>query len=161
MCPACEGLGFQYGMDEGLLHELLTQSPLDLFFLLCKENATSSAIKIFSKVVLDLGIDPDSPLSFLEEKKLTLFFQGAPSKKTSHFTWKGFTPLLAQYAKSASSNIRHILSLLLKQKTCSRCEGSRLSPLARNVFIEGVSISTLCGKTIEETLDFVKALPPL
>ncbi len=161
MCPDCLGLGFQYGADELLLHDLLLLSPIDLLLLVCKENTTSTTIKIFSKILLDLGIDPTIPLTQLSKEDLHVFLEGAPStpSKKGCLTWKGLLPLLIQYTKSPLGNIRYILSLLLKEKTCPSCEGSRLSPLARNVRVEGVSLPSLCKKTIEDSLSFIRSIP--
>lgn len=160
MCLDCSGLGFQYGASHVLLQDLLDLTPSDLLLLLCKENASNSSFSLLSSVLTALNIDPDEPLKNLSSDKLQLFFQGSSTlSKKVPFTWKGITPLLIQYTKSSMGNIKQILSGLLNQSECPSCQGSRLSPLARNVKIGGLSIADLCQKNVKEILPFMHALP--
>ncbi|MES2200543.1 MAG: excinuclease ABC subunit UvrA, partial [Chlamydiota bacterium] len=161
MCPECLGLGFQYGASHLLTEKLSTLTPLDLIFLLCKENLSRSSRKILSKTLSALGIDPDTSLSKLSREELLLFFEGEPTsfeKRPSFFTWKGLSLVLSQYAKSYHGNIRSILGTLLEQKTCFSCEGTRLSLLARNVRIEGSSIADLVKKEIGSLVSFLNSI---
>ncbi len=161
MCPDCLGLGFQYGASHVLKEKLSTLTPLDLIFLLCKENVSRSSRKFFSKTLSALGIDPDTSLSKLSKEALLLFFEGEEGffdKKPSSFTWKGLSNVLSQYAKSYHGNIRSTLSSFLEQKTCFSCEGTRLSPLARNVKIQGTSIADLVKKEVGPLLSFLNNL---
>lgn len=161
MCPDCLGLGFQYGTSYLLTQKLSTLTPLNLIFLLCKENLSRSSRKLLSLTLSNLGIDPDTSLSKLSKESLLLFFEGQqPTFDTLPplFAWKGLSNVLSQYAKSSHGNIRSILSSLLEQRTCFSCEGTRLSPLARNVKIQGTSIADLVKKEIGPLLSFLNSI---
>lgn len=163
MCPDCQGLGFQYGASHLLTDKLSSLTPLDLILLLCKENTSRSSLKLISKTLSNLGIDPDTALKNLSKEELLLFFEGAPTsfdKKPEAMTWKGLSLVLSQYAKSTNGNCKSILSSLLEQKVCFSCEGTRLSPLARNVKVEGVSIAALVKKDIGSLVSFLQTLSP-
>ncbi|MBS0627272.1 MAG: excinuclease ABC subunit A, partial [Verrucomicrobia bacterium] len=163
MCPECQGLGFQYGASYYLTEKLSNLTPLDLILLLCKENVSRSSLKLFSKTLTALGIDPDISLKELSKEELLLFFEGEQTSfdtRVSSLTWKGLNLVLSQYTKSSHGNIKSILSSLLEQKTCFSCEGTRLSALARHVKIEGVPITTIVKKDIGSIVSFLKSLSP-
>jgi excinuclease ABC subunit A len=160
MCQDCQGLGFQYGTDLSKFKDILEMSPLDLLFSLWKENASSRSIKILSDALKQLDIDPDTTLSNLSSEQMHHFFHGLPeekdtSKKKAFFKWKGLNHVFIQYCKTSTGNIRSLLTTLMDQSECRSCEGSRLNPLARNVKIEGMSISDLCKRPIEEICHFI------
>ena len=156
MCPECQGLGIQYGADLSEHKQLLDLSASDLLFLLSKELSSSSFLKKVTSILSDYDIDIDEPLKNLSKEQLSYFFQGASS--SSSYTWKGIHPVLIQYTKTSFGNIKWILSQLLKESPCISCEGTRLSPLARHVKIQDLSIAGLCHKSIEETLIFIRNL---
>jgi excinuclease ABC subunit A len=158
MCSDCQGLGIQYGADLSQHKQLLALSTYELVLLLCKELSTSSFMKIFSSYLLDKGIDIDEPLEDLPKEDLLLVLQGDSSNDS--ISWKGINNLLIQYTKTSFGNIKWVLSQLLEVSPCISCEGSRLSPIARNVKIEGVSIANLCAKSIHESIDFLKKQRP-
>jgi len=153
MCPSCLGLGFQYGAGSTLLDKLASITPFDLILLLCKENITKTALHTFARLFSKLGIDPDTPLASLSKEELSIFFQGSASHG-----WRGLEPVFLCLAKSAKGNIRSILSSFLEKTTCSSCSGSRLSPLARHVKIEGIPLSDLVQKDIGSLIEFIQSI---
>lgn len=160
MCSECQGLGIQYGADLGSFKEFLDLSAYDLIFLFCKELASNEFMKTVR--LLLKKIDLDSPLKDLSKEDLLCIFQGDPNPTSSPFIWKGLNQVLIQYTKSSYGNVKGVLSQILQESPCIACEGTRLSPLARNVKIEGVSISELCHKSIEDSSSFLQDLkiPP-
>jgi excinuclease ABC subunit A len=153
MCPSCQGLGFQYGAGATLVNKLSSITPFDLLLLLCKENMTQKAMKVFSSLFAKLNIDPDVPLSDLSKEELFAFFQGSPAHG-----WRGLEPVFLFLAKSAKGNIRSIATSFLEKYTCSSCQGTRLSPLARHVFVEGISICDLVEKETTSLIHFLENL---
>ncbi len=155
MCLDCLGLGIQYGADLSQHKELLELTSYELVLLLSKEFASSTFVRLFSSHLSDKEIDIDEPLKNLPKDQLLYIFQG-DTISSNGFCWKGLNHVLIQYTKSSFGNIKWILSQLLDESPCISCEGTRLSPIARNVKIEGVSIANLCHKTIQETTLFLQ-----
>jgi excinuclease ABC subunit A len=156
MCIECQGLGIQYGADLSEHKQLLDLSASDLLFLLCKELSSASFLKKVASNLSAHHIDIDEPLKNLSKEQLSYFFQGGPSN--SAYSWKGIHPVLIEYTKSSFGNIKWVLSQILTESPCISCEGTRLSPLARHVKIQSISIADLCHKSIEDTLTFIKNL---
>jgi excinuclease ABC subunit A len=158
MCLECTGLGIQYGADLAQYKDLLELSAHELFFLLCKDFISKTSIRLFLTLLSKEGINPDTPLQDLSKKELSFLLQGDPSPSKESFSWKGFNEVLIQYTKTSFSSIRWVLSRLLEESPCHACNGSRLSPIARHVKIEGLSIADLCLKSIDETFLFLRKL---
>ncbi len=156
MCLDCQGLGIQYGTDLSQGKELLDLSAYELIFLLCKEFASSRFVSAFSSLLMKQGIDLDEPLKNLPKEQLNFIFQGDQSPRPVQ--WKGLNQVLIQYTKCSLGNIKWILSQILEESPCSSCNGTRLSPIARNVKIESTSIADLCGKSIHAATSFLKSL---
>lgn len=159
MCFDCLGLGFQYGADLTRYREILRLTPLGLIRYLCKEYASYESINLFSTLLEQEGIDPDTPLKNLNPSQLQLFFNGTLEwkKKGVHLRFLGINPVLAKAAKTVSA-LREPLLPLLDQTTCLSCQGTRLNPLARHVKIQNLSIADFCKLPIDEAFLFLKKL---
>ena len=163
MCLYCQGLGFQYGANLSRHSSLMKMSPCDLIFLLWKDNATKESMNSFLAFLKKEEIDRDEPLSTLSPDQLHILFNG--SKETETITsrqmqlrWIGFNAVLEKFSKCIDPDIREALLPLLDQSLCLSCQGARLSPLARNVRIEKLSIADLCRLPIDEAADFIEAI---
>jgi len=154
MCSECLGLGYQYGAQESFLLEFASKTPLDLLRLLCKEYFSPRVQSFFTKELASLGIDITTPLHRLPVELQRIFLEGSTDAKHG-LVWKGLYPLFIQYAKTSSGNRHHILPFLLQKSPCTACGGSRLSPLARHVTIQGVSLADLCEYPLEKVRAFL------
>lgn len=160
MCPDCQGLGYQYGADLTRNREVMELSILGLTGFLWSHHSFEP-FEIFLKKE---KIDPYTPLRELTDSQLQLLLNGSSeekwitTKKGYRFRWLGIQNILAKAGKVAQSQIRAPLIALLEEIQCHSCLGTRLNPLARNVFIQNLSLPKLCCLPCEKTLEFILQL---
>lgn len=161
MCPDCQGLGEKWGANLQNDNSILKLTPFDLFTRLLKDFATIQVFKCLEVVLRADGIDPHTPIKNLTEEKKQILFEG--SKKVVKFgdlsfQMIGLHNILLKISKTAHASIKEPFLPYLTQSRCTTCNGARLNPLARNVRIEGVSITDLCQMPISEASKFLKTL---
>lgn len=165
MCPDCLGLGYQYGANLTQKQDLMSYSAAGLARFLWQDKWTRTANKLFEAFLREEAIDPTAPLHELPKEQLHLIFNGSPeergyaTKEGYRFRWTGINNVLAKAGKSGNADLKQPIIPLLEETECHSCEGSRLNPLARNVTIEGISISALCKLPVEKSLPFLEKLP--
>lgn len=157
MCMQCFGLGFESSANFLEMDNAAEMTPMDLILELVKEHVNRPTYKLFEKILLEEGIDPDTPLEELSKKELDIFLNGSSktrSIKNRNFCWMGIYTLITKAASAATSDLKRSLSPLLKQHTCPSCHGSRLNPLARHVELGGKTLPTLCQMPLSEAKEF-------
>lgn len=158
MCPDCQGLGYQYGANLMQNQAVMEHSLRGLL----RTIWTHDSLPFFETFLGKKGIDFDLPLEELSTDQLQLIFNGSDelitTKRGFACKWLGIQPILARAGKGAHREIRAPLIPLLDEIECFSCLGSRLNPLARNVRIEGHSISSVCQLPIEKALPFIESL---
>jgi len=163
MCPDCQGIGAQAGVDLLSHGEILKLSPIDLMHEIWKDDATRAAFSLFSSILEQEGIDPDLPLFRMKQDHLQLFLNGSiiSKKKGVSFLWMGLNAAFAQAVKYAP-NLREFLLPFLQETPCLSCGGARINKLAQHVTLEGLTIADFCRLPIEEALPFMQKLqvPP-
>ena len=162
MCLECQGLGTTYGANLGAKKGLQRLSILQAMDRLFKERGTDGASKLLESYFKEFGVDCDETIKNLPPKHLDLFLDGGPEvlikKRKFSVRWIGLHPFLAQAARIGGTDLRHELLPYLSIHRCEACQGSRLNPLARNVRIEGVSITDFCALSLEKAADFAQNL---
>lgn len=164
MCFDCQGLGYQYGAN--LVHktEIMNQSAASLMRFLWREKYTTVAFRLFTDFMEAEKIDPYTPLNRLATDQLQLLMNGSPAEKWYKssqgfaFRWTGINHVLAKIGKAAKTDLRETVIPILDEQRCLSCQGTRLNPLARNVTINGTSISALCQMPIEQASIFIDQL---
>ncbi len=63
-----------------------------------------------------------------------------------------------RYRETESSSVREELSRLFSKRPCQECEGTRLNPNSRNVFIGDIALPSLTNMSIENSLAFLSKL---
>jgi excinuclease ABC subunit A len=116
--------------------------------LLWREKLTAAAFKTL-EIFLDAEkIDPFVSLKQLSPSQLQKLMNGSNedhwyrAPQGFKFRWMGINNVLAKAAKNATSLIRETIIPILNENECISCKGSRLNPLARNVTINNLGIST-------------------
>ncbi len=163
MCLDCQGLGFQYGADLMRQPEMLKLTPFKLVALLWKEHTEREALQFFLEGLRRNGIDSDTKLKELSPAQLQYLFQGAKEdefieRNGLKLRWLGLNHTLSLLSKSSDSEMREALLPLFEQNICHTCHGSRLSPLARHVKLQGLTIADFCNLPIDEALPFVQRI---
>jgi excinuclease ABC subunit A len=162
MCMDCLGLGYQYGASLQGHRAIMRMAPYALMKKIWKDFASQASLKLIKFVLNDLGIDLDTPLEKLSADQLQLILGGTdhPYKKKGYsLTFRGLGPVFADLAKAATTSLKEELVPWVNHISCPSCQGTRLNPLARNVKLEGLSISELCALPIGETATFIDRLP--
>lgn len=163
MCPACLGIGVQYGATLHRLRDVLRLTPLQLVRQLWQDKSSSVATKLIKELFKTWKIDPDAPIEEMGETQLQLFFHGE-NEETFHkkeglfFRWIGLNQLFAKLSRSVDSALSEKVAPYLQPHTCPVCKGSRLNPLARHVQIGKKNIADICALPIDEALQWTSGL---
>jgi len=128
--------------------------------------------QIICSLAKHYGFDPETPFSTLPAtiQQIVLYGSGKEIIEFSYLNPGGaatkrrytFEGILAnmerRYHETDSQMIRDELSKYLSQKVCPTCNGARLNPSARNVFIDDMPIHQVTRFPIRQSLGFFNAL---
>ena len=164
-CEECDGLGVNSYFDEdkiikyknlsvaqGCIEPWNTpyyQSKIIGLFEFIKEDVNKPWSKISekNKSIILYGI----------KKKIS--FKDLASKETKEEYFEGVIPALErQYQRTDSFFIRDKISAYISEQTCITCNGFRLNKVARNVFVEDMSLPEISNLKILDALDLIKNL---
>ncbi len=175
MCHDCKGLGYQLSLDlKSLpLPKHATVERLIRFFM----QDASSQESILS-ILSHLGIEHDVPVEDLQAEKKQILFHGSeellPLEGNSSFCeWLGLNTAIEFHVRRSTESqmatkesfgedelasfFGHDVSQAMKELPCPSCFGTRLNPLARNVLINGLSITQFCDMMIRDALRWTHA----
>lgn len=163
MCPDCLGLGYQYGANFASNPDIMLLSLKGLIKQIWGSHYNKEAFALMEIFLKEEKIDATLPLHRIPSAKLQLVMNGSPPDKwyTSSgfkFRWQGINNAMAKAGKAAHTQVRETIIPLLEELTCPSCQGARINPLARNVTIADISIDTLCSRSIDQALSFIKSL---
>lgn len=162
MCPDCLGLGYQYGANLIQKPEIADQSLIALLRFMWLDKFSREAFLFLESFLEEEGIDPYLPLGKLSPEKAHLLMNGSPQEKWYEgknglkFRWVGINGVLAKAGKSSKGKTREMIIPLLEEHECPSCHGTRLTPLARHVTIQDLSISDICKLPINNALEFIE-----
>lgn len=164
-CEECDGLGVNSYFDEdkiikyknlsvaqGCIEPWNTpyyQSKIIGLFEFIKEDVNKPWSKISekNKSIILYGI----------KKKIS--FKDLASQETKEEYFEGVIPALErQYQRTDSFFIRDKISAYISEQTCITCNGFRLNKVARNVFVEDMSLPEINNLKILDALDLIKNL---
>jgi excinuclease ABC subunit A len=156
MCLECTGLGkiiTGLNFDDA---EFFENSIEEIFEEVMKDS-NSFTYDLYIKYFEKLNINPYTALSDLSEKDKQIFLEGCDKTlkiKNFNISWVGFNRAIAFFAKHAHRSVRWQLFSMIEEKTCPKCNGARLNPLALNVLLDKKSISDIISYPIEKLLNF-------
>jgi len=158
MCPDCEGLGEGEGLDRDLIVPDRTLSIRQGAISLWDEVTDPDFASMLEEVGRQLGFDLDTPFAELSSEGHHALLYGAPNHSFAlanglTFRYRGVFPPVDDFARQSDRHKR-----LLKNVTCSACEGSRLRPESRAVQLRGRTIVDVARLPIREILDFFQSL---
>lgn len=164
-CEECDGLGVNSYFDEdkiikyknlsvaqGCIEPWNTpyyQSKIIGLFEFIKEDVNKPWSKISdkNKSIILYGI----------KKKIS--FKDLASQEIKEEYFEGVIPALErQYQRTDSFFIRDKISAYISEQTCITCNGFRLNKIARNVFVEDMSLPEINNLKILDALDLIKNL---
>ena len=108
-------------------------------------NTSWSNLKTKTKETILWGMTKEITFEDLVDKK----------KKTEKF--EGVIPSLQkQYDRTDSFFIKEKINTYVSEKTCNSCGGQRLNEVARNVFVDGMSLPEISNLKIKDALDIIE-----
>src|SRR5690349_1699628 len=174
MCVACNGLGERLAADPGLVVPDETKSIRDGAVAvwgdtIAKDQGWTS--NIITAPAEAFKIDLDKPWNKHGEKQREVLLHGTGDKRVT-VAWEGrhstgewamrFEGILAQlerrHRESSSERTRAHYESFFAAIPCSTCEGTRLRPESRAVFLAERSITDVTNNTVREAYDFIGSL---
>jgi excinuclease ABC subunit A len=170
-CPACDGLGVRLFFDPqrvvrhphlslagGAIRGWDRRNPY--YFQLIKSLADHYSFNI------------EAPFESLPERIKRIVLRGSEGEEIefsytnargSESRWRhafeGIIPNMERrYAETESSAVRDELAKYQGMQPCTVCDGTRLNPTARNVFVNDLSLPQIAAKSVIEALEFFRRL---
>ena len=160
-CPDCTGLGFQWGANFEKMDDLQDYTAPELIAEIWGEALSRDSLNYFTKILKAHNIPPKEELGEMSSKQLQVLFHGSDKPIAfdgGQLRWQGLNTALAKMAKAGRNVVRRHLTPLMKPTTCLSCNGDRLSPLARGVKVDAMTLPELCSLSLDEAEQFVKTL---
>ena len=168
-CPECEGTGVVRTVDETTLVPDESLS-IDEGAVLPWQTLMWSLMKDIAR---ELGVRTDVPFRELSKKERDIVFHGKPVKH--HMVYQNktngaagemdFTYFNARYtvenalAKVKDEKGMKRVEKFLREESCPRCHGTRLSDAARAPLLRGISLDDACRMTLGELVPWVAGIP--
>ncbi len=153
-CPRCEGFGRIAEIDWNRVVPDPTKSLAEDAVAIFATKNTTRVRKRMLVACAAAGLDLDRPFAEFSEAERRFVFEGDPEAR-----WGGvraFFDWLAGRRYRVQARVQ--LARLRRFDPCPDCAGTRLSPDARAVLVDGCSLAELGGRTLEELLDWIGQL---
>src|SRR5215467_9993468 len=171
MCVECNGLGDRLAADPDLVIPDPTKSLRDGAVAVWGESIakdsgwTTNIVKALAKA---FKIDLDKPWNKLSEKQRDVLLHGTGDKRVT-VSWEGrhsagewamrFEGILPQlerrHRESSSDRTKAHYEQFFRAIPCAVCNGTRLRPESRAVFVADKPIIDVTGMTVRQAYDFI------
>jgi len=162
-CPECDGLGVNSYFDEDKIIKYKNLSIAQG----CIEpwNTPYYQSKIIG-LLEHQKEDINTPWNKLKDATRKIILQGSNKEisfndlttgKKQKEVFEGVIPSLErQYHRTDSYFIREKISSYVSEKSCNSCGGQRLNEVARNVFVDGMSLPEISDLKIQDALEIIE-----
>ncbi|GAA0211499.1 excinuclease ABC subunit UvrA [Halobaculum roseum] len=161
-CPECEGIGSTKEVDEDLVVTDPSQ-PIKHVFEPWSYNRSYYRTRL-DNVAEHFGVDVETPFEELSDSEQRQFLYGTDEevefeqqtrngvrRKTQRF--EGVIPNLERrHVETDSDRTREHIEEFMAVTTCPECEGTRLKPQSRSVYVDGTSITDVNELSIGDAL---------
>ncbi|MES3007709.1 MAG: excinuclease ABC subunit UvrA [Pseudomonadota bacterium] len=170
-CTGCDGLGLKQFFDE---KRVVTDDSLSLAEGAIRgwDRRNFYYFQMLTSLAKHYGFEVDTPLKELPQKYRDAVLRGSGKEiidfhflndKGDTFTrrheFEGILPNMERrYHETESAMVREDLARFLSSQPCPDCEGTRLRPEARNVFIDGTNLPAVATMTITEAATYFNTL---
>ncbi len=182
MCPECTGLGTRMEMDP----QLVIQNPkLSIRggaiepWAAAMDRGDGWVFSIIRALSDEYGIDLDKPWKDLTAKQQHLVLHGAGDKRVE-VKWEGrngsgnwamrfegiLNTLMRRFKQTPSEQMRVYYEKFLREADCQACQGTRLRPESRSVFLHcppgaepQYSLPEICRMTVADAAALFTQLP--
>lgn len=170
-CGSCDGLGISQFFDES---KLITSDSLSLSEGAIRgwDRRNVYYFQILGSLSEHYGFDMDIPYNKLAKKVKKVLLQGSGNEHIefrylndrgdisyrSH-AFEGILPNMERrFRETESDAVRDELSKYLNTATCPSCEGTRLRPTARHVYIDDKAIPEITQMGVGRATEYFKTL---
>ncbi|UIP00648.1 excinuclease ABC subunit UvrA [Halobaculum sp. CBA1158] len=167
-CPECEGIGSTKEVDEDLVVTDPSQ-PIKHVFEPWSYNRSYYRTRL-DNVADHFGVSVETPFEALSESEQRQFLYGTDRqvefeqqtkngvrRKTQRF--EGVVPNLERrHVETDSDRTREHIEEFMAVTTCPECEGTRLKPQSRSVYVDGTSITEVNQLSIGDALEHFEGM---
>ncbi|OED36313.1 excinuclease ABC subunit A [Chromatiales bacterium (ex Bugula neritina AB1)] len=170
-CDVCDGLGADQFIDS---EKLIADAGKSLADGAIKgwDKRNSFYFSMMQSLAKHYGFDVTAPFNTLATAHQNIILNGSNGKaiEFTHKTAKGrkrtrkhkfegiLNTLARRYKETESTAVRTEISKYLSSRPCESCQGSRLNPAARNVFIDNHSLPEISASTIAQAKVLIDSL---
>ncbi|HWU91230.1 MAG TPA: excinuclease ABC subunit UvrA [Kofleriaceae bacterium] len=174
MCVECNGLGDRLAADPDLIipdpNRSLREGAVAVWGeSIAKDSGwTTNIVKALAKA---FKIDLDKPWNKLSDKQREVLLHGTGDKRVT-VAWEGrhstgewamrFEGIVAQlerrHRESSSERTRAHYEQFFRSIPCAVCQGTRLRPESRAVFLSERAIVDVTGMTVRQAYDFIAGM---
>jgi excinuclease ABC subunit A len=165
MCEACNGLGTRMEIDPELVvpdpSKSIAEDAVEPWGRSASKD-TGWTARIIEAVCRDFKIPTDKPWQDLPEKAREIILHGADKRVTVKWNgrnssgswamrWEGVVnQLMRRFKETSSEAMRSWYQRYFREAKCKTCDGLRLRPESRAVFLAGKSITDIGKMTVAE-----------
>ncbi len=174
MCVECNGLGERMAADPDLVVPDPTRSIRDGAVAVWGESIAKDSgwtANIVGALAKSFKIDLDKPWNKLGEKQREILMHGTGDKRVA-VQWEGrhstgewamrYEGILAQlerrHRESSSDRTKAHYEQFFRAIPCAVCEGTRLRPESRSVFVNERAIVEVTGMTVRQCFEFITSM---
>jgi excinuclease ABC subunit A len=167
-CPECEGIGNTKEVSEDLVVQD-TSKPLKDVFEAWSYNRSYYRTRL-DAVAKHFGVSVTTPFEDLDEDVQQAFLYGTSEdvvfeRQTKNGTrrkekrFEGVIPNLERrYVETDSESTREHIEDYMSVTTCPACDGTRLKPESRAVYVQGTPITDVNRMSIGDALDHFEGM---
>ncbi|GAB4273302.1 MAG: excinuclease ABC subunit UvrA [Candidatus Promineifilaceae bacterium] len=172
-CPDCQGLGTKKAIDPDLVVPNKDLTLKDGAIVAWPTDDKAGYYwQLIRATAVHFDIPIDTPVRNLTEAQMHILLYGSGHETISvtyinregdrreyRTKFEGVIPNLERrYQDSTSDYVREKLEQFMVNRPCQTCEGTRLNPVARNVDVDGRTITELTRQPIVNLLPWVAQL---
>ncbi|HEY4243012.1 MAG TPA: excinuclease ABC subunit UvrA [Kofleriaceae bacterium] len=174
MCVECNGLGDRLAADPDLVVPDPARSLREGAVAVWGETIAKDSgwtVNIVKGLAKTFDIDLDKPWKKLTQKQRDVLLYGTGDKRVT-VAWEGkhgagewamkFEGILSQlerrHRESSSERTRATYEQYFRSIPCAVCEGTRLRPETRAVFVNEQPITSVTGMTVRQAYEFIETM---
>jgi excinuclease ABC subunit A len=170
-CTSCDGLGLKQFFDE---KRIITDDSLSLAEGAIRgwDRRNFYYFQMLSSLARHYGFEVDTPLCDLAPAHRNAVLHGSGKEQidfhflndrgdtvTRRHAFEGILPNMERrYHETESSMVREDLARFLSSQPCPDCEGTRLKPAARSVYIDNMNLPGVSAMTITDAASYFQTL---
>lgn len=170
-CSGCDGLGLKQFFDQ---KRIITDDSLSLAEGAIRgwDRRNFYYFQMLSSLAKHYGFEVETPFKSLAPAHQEAVLRGSGDEVidfhflndrgdtvTRRHAFEGILPNMERrYRETESNMVREDLARFLSSQSCPECDGTRLKPEARSVYIDDINLPTVSAMTITNAADYFNTL---